>query len=117
MKLQINGQTVDVADAECQYRPCFHAHEWRGHIVQGQGYRYAPRSLWHWCCIYRENQGCPDPIPEPDPAKARCCEACKVREVKPDQYGRLPKRQRCKHCRAWLAGFALEIARQNGRVA
>jgi hypothetical protein len=111
MKITINGRLVEVLNERCRYRPCLHAHEWRGYIVQGQGYKYAPRSLWRWICIYREDRGCPDPIPEPDPERARCCNAPRVRKVKPDQYGRRPHRQRCLFCGVWLTGFPLELAR------
>lgn len=111
MKIKIDGRLVEVLDERCRYRPCLHVHEWRGHIVQGQGYNYAPRSLWRWVCIYRENRGCPDPIPEPDPEHARCCDAPRVRKVKLDQYGR-PRRQRCLSCGVWLTGFPLELARK-----
>ena len=111
MKNEVDGRSVEALDELCRYRPCFHPHEWRGYVVLGQGYKYAPRSMWHWCCIYRENRGCPDPVPPPNPEKARCCSAPKVRAVKPDRYGRRPRRQRCQTCGAWLSGFALELAR------
>lgn len=99
---------VDALDALCPFRRCYHAVEWRGHLIKGVGYRYAPREAWHWRCETREQHGCPDPLPEPDPNKARCCHAPAVRLV---VRGTLPRRQRCLTCGAWLSGWLLEAVR------
>ena len=111
MKIQIDGRSVDARDALCAFRPCLRPGEWKGVLTPGRGYQYAPKSAWYWCCIRRSEHGCPDPAPAPDPEKARCCNAPRVREGKPDRWGRLPKRQRCQTCGVWLSGYSLDLAR------
>jgi hypothetical protein len=112
MKIQIDNRSVDVLDALCQFRPCLWPGEWKGVLTPGVGYRYAPESDRYWHCFRRADRGCPYPLPDPDPMKARCCDTPRVRKVKPDPWGRPPKRQRCQTCGAWLSGFALELARE-----
>ena len=135
MKIQVDNRSVDVLDALCQFRPCLWPGEWKGVLTPGVGYRYAfkmvqvwtilfgvltpgvgyryaPESDRYWHCFRRADRGCPYPLPDPDPMKARCCDTPRVRKVKPDPWGRPPKRQRCQTCGAWLSGFALELARE-----
>ena len=107
------GHRVDVLNALCPYRRCFAAVEWRGTITPGVGYQYAPRSAWYWRCEHRAAHGCPDPLPDPDPEKAKCCEAPRVRRMK---TGRLPDRQRCGNCGAWLSGWPLVLVRDREEV-
>ena len=111
MKVKVGKVEVDVMDALCPFRPCFHLHQWMGTYTQGRGYNYAPRSQWYHHCQRRADHGCPDQIPEPDPERARCCHAPRVRITRPGR--RLPQRQRCTTCGVWLTGFALEVARNH----
>lgn len=108
-KVRIEGRAVDVLDPLCAYRSCLRPCEWKGVLTPGRGYQYAPRSSWYWMCRRRADYGCPDPLPEPDPAKARCCDTPRVRGIKHSE--RPPRRQRCINCGAWLQGVALEVAR------
>jgi hypothetical protein len=111
MKIRIEEREVEVLDRLCPFRSCLWIGEWKGALVRGVGYRYAPRSQWHLLCFQRSEHGCPSPIPAPDPEKARCCHAPVVRPAKPDRRGHLPKRQRCLTCGVWLSGFALACVR------
>jgi hypothetical protein len=106
MKIRIKGRAVEVLDALCAFRPCLRPGEWKGVLTPGRGYQYAPQSAWHWRCFRRDNQGCPHPLPAPDPERARCCDAPRVRATKA-----APRKQRCLTCGAWLTGFPLEVAR------
>jgi hypothetical protein len=72
MKVTTNGHPVDALDRLCPFRCCFHPHAWRGTIIPGRGYQYAPQSAWHWRCEHRACHGCPDPLPDPSPENARC---------------------------------------------
>ena len=103
----MSKRNVDTLDRLCPFRRCHRPVEWRGTIAPGRGYQYAPRSAWHWRCEHRAAHGCPDPLPEPDADKARCCAAPKVRRYR----SRSPRRQRCQTCGAWLTGWPLEVAR------
>lgn len=71
MKITINKKKVDVLDECCARRPCLWVGEWKGNIIPGVGYQYAPKSRWHLLCFKRERDGCPHPIPEPEARKIR----------------------------------------------
>lgn len=58
-------KNVDVSDKDCPKRWCYSPCEWKGTITPGVGYNYAPKSMWRWTCLHRDNHGCPHPKPEP----------------------------------------------------
>ena len=75
----------------CWMRECMWVGEDKGSYTPGRGYTsyYAkPKPV----CMRRHTQGCPYPLPEPDPENARCCYA-------PTYKGR-GKQMTCETCGA-----------------
>lgn len=67
-----DGRKVDVYDALCAGRPCLHVAEDKGSFTPGRGYTHYdnnPRLV----CWTRHVRGCPNPQPEIDPKRLRCC--------------------------------------------
>lgn len=58
---------VDVYDKDCPKRACYQPIEWKGNIIPGVGYQYAPKSSWHYRCGTRDRRGCPDAPSPPAP--------------------------------------------------
>ena len=133
--IKIQGQQVDVVDADCEFRPCFLLGLDKGSFVPGRGYTHyhaKPRPV----CFRRHLSGCPHqegvyeatPCPSCDGAggdcvvcrglgewrtavkldPSPCCDAPSVRRVR-GAY--LPLTQRCRSCGATLRGRRLEMAR------
>ena len=56
----------------CPFRSCMWPGEDKGSFTVGVGYTHyydVPRPT----CMTRHREGCPTPLPEPDPEVARCC--------------------------------------------
>jgi hypothetical protein len=50
---------VNVLEADCLQKKCYHPHPNKGSFTQGRGYTsYYDKP--EWCCITRENSGCPN---------------------------------------------------------
>lgn len=59
---------------KCWMRSCMWPGERKGTYAQGRGYTsYYKVPIPE--CMTRDRQGCPHPLPEPDPEHARCCYA------------------------------------------
>lgn len=67
MKIRFQGSMVEVRDSKCLHRPCLWKTQRNGVSTLGTV----------WRCGYREQQGCPQPIPEPHKRGCKCpdCEA------------------------------------------
>ena len=59
MKIRVGGQLVDVVDALCASRPCFHLGFDKGTFVQGRGYT-SYHKVAEAVCQTRHLHGCPD---------------------------------------------------------
>lgn len=100
-----DDREVQVLDALCPYRSCLHVGENKGTYVQGRGYVSYHRRPWLEC-VKRNRDGCPAPIPAPEPEESRCC---RVPDFAKPREGTL--RQRCRTCGAWAAGWVLDARR------
>jgi len=82
-------------DGQCWARPCLVVGENKGNFVKGRGYTSyfkEPKPI----CTCNYYNGCPHPLPAPDPEQARCC-------FRPDyrRKGQAPTGQRqCETCGA-----------------
>lgn len=104
-----DGRDVHVLDELCELRPCLQVGEDKGSYSPGRGYtsyHKHPKLV----CMRRHCHGCPHPLPEPDPERARCCPAPDFAPVKLDAH---PAYQTCRTCgtRVHARGRALELAR------
>jgi ribosomal protein L37E len=99
-----DGRDADVMDERCVGRPCLHVGEHKGTFVQGRGYTSYfkdPKLV----CMHRHLHGCPQPIPDAEPERIRCC-------LNPDFPAKgKARKQRCRSCGAWAEGWVLEIRR------
>jgi len=81
-KRDYKGRPTEAAGVECPCRPCWHPHDC-GHIRPGGVGGWVTRME----CATRFNNGCPDPMPEPqhDFGKARVfCRRCGVPRQAPE---------------------------------
>lgn len=103
-----DGRDADVLDKLCAWRPCLQIGEDKGSFTPGVGYTSyhdKPRLV----CMTRHCNGCPTPLPEPDPERARCCPAPELATLK---RGLIPLKQQCRTCGKWHQGWALEAVRK-----
>jgi len=128
--------SVDVVDADCEFRPCFQFGLDKGTFVAGRGYtRYYDKP--YPVCMTRHLHGCPHKENE----YVCCCDDCGHRPVTESepcprcggtetykitvlldplpccdnpQVGNRPQayRQRCRSCGTWLKGTRLRMARE-----
>ena len=102
-----DGRDASVLDETCAMRPCLHIAEDKGSFTVGFGYpNYStkPRLV----CMTRHADGCPYPLPAPDPEMARCCPAVDFAPVGKHP----PRKQRCRNCGAWRSGAMLLAVRE-----
>jgi len=76
-KTEYKGRETEARDRDCPCRPCYNAHDF-GYTRTGIN-----RTLvWvvRMECATRWNNGCPDPLPEPEPIytskRGRVCKRC-----------------------------------------
>ena len=102
-----DGRDVHVLDELCELRPCLQVGEDKGNYTPGRGYT-SYRKNPPLVCMRRHCHGCPHPLPEPDPERARCCPAPSFPPARP---GKKPSWQACRTCGARAHGGLLELAR------
>ena len=70
---EYKGRITDARDELCPCRSCYNAHDC-GHLD------YRGKQLVHMACATRWNNGCPQPLPEPEhifkSEKANICKRC-----------------------------------------
>jgi hypothetical protein len=90
---------------ECIYRPCLHLDVNKGSYTPGRGYTeyYKDPNV---VCLKNHRDGCPYPLPDPDPENMRCCPAPTFAKSRGNS-----RRQRCKVCGVWHSGAVLELVK------
>lgn len=103
------GRDVSVCDKDCEFRSCLWVREDPGSYAKGRGYRYDGPKVRPLLCGTREANGCPTPLPAPDPERARCCPAPDLPKPSPKSP---PIKQTCRRCRTVHRGRRrLELVR------
>lgn len=105
-----DGRPCATLDSLCAYRDCLQIGEDKGTFTPGFGYTHyhaKPKLV----CIRRDYHGCPHPLPEVSPEKARCCPAP---DFAKQRKGFRPLSQRCRLCGTSFSttGPVLEIVKK-----
>ncbi len=81
------GALTEASDRICPCRPCYHPHDWKTPVpVYKNGKHITNKYTPDFRCCTRENNGCPNPIPDPQHKyvsdKALVCKRCGFRRKK-----------------------------------